>query len=273
MKKLSDFNAEASQSESKLVPAVERATRILDHVARTKSYPSLSDLARELGIAKSSVHTLCRTLVELDLLIRRSDQTYQLGPHLMRWSNAFVQQSDVAIEFASLWDKETGMPGATITLTVLEGSEVIYIAARNSEVSHSLIDFRTGMKLPAAFTATGKAFLSYMSDFEVKRLYSDGLPAARTPHSVQSIEELLKQLHDTRQRGYSIDNQEVADGIICFGASVLDSRNMPMAGVAVSLLAEDASQREREEIIANIRRIATRLSARMGADLDRARRP
>ncbi|GKX36143.1 MAG: IclR family transcriptional regulator [Rhizobiaceae bacterium MnEN-MB40S] len=249
---------------------MERATRILDYVARTKTYPGLSDLARELGVAKSSVHTLCRTLVELDLLIRRSDQTYQLGPHLMRWSNAFAQQSDVATEFASLWDKETGMPGATITLTVLDGGEVVYIAARNSEVSHSLIDFRAGMRLPAAFTATGKSFLSFMSEFEVKRLYLDGLPLPRTPYSVQSIDVLLKQLHETRQRGYSIDNQEVAEGIICFGASVLDSRNMPIAGVAVSLLAEEVTQNEREEIIANIRRIATRLSARMGADLDRA---
>lgn len=273
MKKLPDFDSETIQSDQKLVPAVERATRILDHVARTKSYPSLSDLSRELNIAKSTVHTLCRTLVELDLLIRRSDQTYQLGPHLMRWSNAFNQQSDVATEFASLWDKETGMPGATITLTVLEGNEVIYIAARNSEVSHSLIDFRAGMRLPAAFTATGKAFLSHMSDFEVKRLYPDGLPEQRTPHSVQSVDGLLQQLRDTRQRGYSIDNQEVADGIICFGASVLDSRNVPIAGVAVSLLAEDVSEKDRERIIANVRRIATRLSARMGADLERARRP
>ncbi|MCC0013327.1 MAG: IclR family transcriptional regulator [Hoeflea sp.] len=273
MKKLADPDTEAKPSGSKLVPAVERATRILDYVARTKNYPGLSDLARELGIAKSSAHTLCRTLVELDLLIRRPDQTYQLGPHLMRWSNAFVQQSDVATEFASLWDKETGMPGATITLTVLDGGEVVYIAARNSEVSHSLIDFRAGMRLPAAFTATGKSFLSYLSDFEVKRLYSNGLPQPRTPHSVQSIDGLLKQLHEIRQRGYSIDNQEVAEGIICFGASVLDSRNMPIAGVAVSLLADEVSHTEREEIIANIRRIATRLSARMGADLDRASMP
>lgn len=78
--------------------------------------------------------TLCRTLVELDLLIRRSDQTYQLRPHLMRWSSAFGQQSDVATEFASLWDKETGVPGAPLNLTVLDGGEVVYIAVRNSEV-------------------------------------------------------------------------------------------------------------------------------------------
>ncbi len=256
------------QEQTKLVPAVERATRILDLVARNRSYPNLSDLARELGIAKSSVHMLCRTLVELGLLIRRPDQTYQLGPHLMRWSNAFMEQSDVATEFASIWDRETELPGATITLTVLEGNEVVYIAARNSDISHSLVDFRAGMRLPAAFTATGKAFLSHMSDFEVKRIYADGLPPPRTSSSVQTIEQLLAELRETRERGYSVDNQQVAEGIICFGASVLDSRNFPIAGVAVSLRADELIDRER--IIANVRRIATRLSARMGADLERA---
>ncbi|MEC9367445.1 MAG: IclR family transcriptional regulator [Pseudomonadota bacterium] len=257
-----------NQVEQKLVPAVERATRILDFVARSQAYPSLSDLTRELGLAKSSVHTLCRTLVQLNLLIRRPDQTYQLGPHLMRWSLAFSRQSDVAAEFASIWDKETEMPGATITLTVLEGNEVVYIAARNSAVSNSLVDFRAGMRLPAAFTATGKSFLSYMSDFEVKRLYADGLPEPRTPHSVRTLDKLLQELRETRERGYSIDNQQVAEGIICFGASVLDSRNMPIAGVAVSLLAEQTTEEDRKQIIANVKRITSRLSVRMGAELD-----
>jgi len=255
------------QTATKLVPAVERATRILDLVARKRSHPSLSELSSELGLAKSSVHTLCRTLVELNLLIRRPDQTYQLGPHLMRWSNAFTQQSDVATEFASIWDTETEMPGATITLSVLEGSEVVYIAARNSDVSHSLVNFRAGMRLPAAFTATGKSFLSHMSDFEVKRLYGDGLPEPRTVHSVQSMDQLLSELQETRKNHYSVDNQQVAEGIICFGASVLDSRNTPIAGVAVSLLVDDVTDKERKKIIENVRRIASRLSTRMGADL------
>lgn len=256
------------QSKDRLVPAVERATRILDYVARTKNYPTISDLSRELGLAKSTTHTLCTTLAELSLLIRRADQTYQLGPHLMRWSNAFTRQSDVATEFTSIWDKETEMPGATITLTVLEGAEVVYIAARNSEVSHSLVDFRAGMRLPAAFTATGKAFLSYMSDFEVKRLYSDGFPPPRTPNSVQSMDQLLIELGTVRDNGYSVDDQQVAEGIICFGAPVIGSRNTPIAGVAVSLLVEDVTDSQKQGIIATVKNIAARLSIRMGAVLD-----
>ena len=141
------------EAKSKLVPALDRSVRILDAISKSKNYLNLSDLARELGIAKSSVHTLCHTLLQSELLIRRPDQTFQLGPHVMRWANAFTQQSDVATEFASIWDQQTELPGATITLSVLEGAEVVYIAARNSDVSHSLIDFHAGMRLPAAFTA------------------------------------------------------------------------------------------------------------------------
>ncbi len=263
---------EGEVDRSKLVPALERGVRILDFAARSKTYPTLTEIARHLGIAKSSAHTLCNTLVTLELLIRRPDQSYQLGPHVMRWSNAFTEQSDVAAEFASIWDKETELPGATITLTVLEGAEVVYIAARNSAVSHSLIEFRAGMRLPAAFTATGKAFLSHMTDFEVRRLYPGGLPAPRTPKSVRTPDALIAELREFRRAGWSVDNQQVAEGIVCFGAAVLDSRNRPIAGVAVSLPVDDVTEARREQIIANVRRIAGRLSHRMGADLGRAMR-
>lgn len=255
------------ERKMKFAPALERGTRILDLVARSKGFLSLSDLSRELKIARSSVHMLCHTLVQLELLLRRNDQTYQLGPHVMRWSNAFTQQSDVAAEFASIWDQETELPGATITLSVLQGAEVVYIAARNSVVSHSLIEFRAGMRLPAAFTATGKAFLSHLSDFEVRRLFPDGLPAGLTSKSVQDMEMLLDELREIRTAGYSCDHEQVAEGITCFGASVLDSRNRPIAGVAVSLPSELLTGAERPRIIANVQRIATQLSHRMGADL------
>ena len=165
---------------TKFVPALERGARILDLVARSKTAPGLSDLARELNIARSTVYTICQTMVGLELLIRRNDQTFQMGPHVMRWSNAFTTQSDVAAEFASIWDQETELPGATITLTVLDGAEVVYIAARNSEMGYSLIDFRAGMRLPAAFTATGKAFPTFMTKSVADILKSRPAPPSNT---------------------------------------------------------------------------------------------
>lgn len=259
--------AELSKTKMR-VPALDKAVRILDHVAHASSSSSLSQIAQALALPKSTTHTICNTLLELDLLIKQPDQTYRVGPHVMRWSNAFTQQSDVATEFATIWDHETQLPGATITLSVRDGAEVVYIAARNSPLSHSLIEFRAGMRLPAAFTATGKAFLSCMNEFEVRKLYKGGLPAPRTPNSVQDIDVLLAELRTIRENGYSMDNQEVAEGVVCYGAAVLNSLNQPIAGVAVSLPVDQFGQAEADSAIHNVRRIAERLSYRMGAELN-----
>ncbi len=185
----------------------------------------------------------------------------------MRWSNAFALRSDVSAEFAAIWDLDTELPGATITLTVLEGAEVVYIAARNA-TGFPAFEFRTGMRLPAAFTATGKAFLSHMSEAEVRRLHPDGLPAPLTPKSVRTLPGLLSELAEVRRSGISVDDQQVAEGMVCFGASVLDSQNRPVAGVAVSLPADRLADEQKRAVASSVQRIASTLSHRMGADLE-----
>lgn len=250
----------------KLVPALERGTRILDVVAKSSRPLSASDIGREIGAARSSVHGLCSTLVELDLLIKRPDQTYQLGPHIMRWANAFTHKSDVAAEFAAIWDQGTNLPGATITLSVIEGDEVVYVAARNSDMTPSF-DFRIGMRLPAPFTATGKSFLSYMSDFEVRKLLDAHFPEPLTPHSVANVDDLLEELREVRERGYSIDDQQVSEGMVCFAASVLNSLNRPIAGVAVSMPKGELPSVERDTVIQSVKHIARTISRRLGAEL------
>jgi DNA-binding IclR family transcriptional regulator len=250
----------------KLVPALARGVKILDIVANSNQSLNVTNLAEQLGVAKSSAHGLCVTLVSLNLLVRKSDQTYQLGPHVMRWANKFTREFDIAREFTTIWDEGSQLPGATITLSVIEGAEVVYIAARNSELGN-IYNFRIGMRLPAPFTATGKAFLSYLSEYELRDLLGDRFPEPLTSYSVQNYTDLFSELKLYRERGYSVDNQQVREGMICFGASVLDSNNRPVAGVAVSLPKESVEEKEKNQIVGSVQEIAKKMSLRLGAEL------
>lgn len=247
-------------SQNKLVPALARGSQILDIVTRVPSGLTAKEIGDELGLAKSTVHGLCGTLVSLNLLVRRADQTYQLGPHVMRWANAFMARSDVAAEFANIWDEGTDLPGATITLAVLQGTEVVYIAARNSAATEDRFDFRAGMRLPASITATGKAMMSHMNEFDIRQMYQGMAEEGR-------LDTLLSELSDDKARGHSFDNEDVSEGLVCYGRAVLDSKNKPIAGIAVSLLKEDATQEKGVQILTNLCAIADKVSRRMGADL------
>ncbi|HET7717806.1 MAG TPA: IclR family transcriptional regulator [Bauldia sp.] len=257
---------ESAAESSGGVPALIRAHAILDLVTQAETAPTVSVLARQLDLPKSTVHGLCATMVNLGILVRRQDNSFRIGPHVMRWSNAFVATADLVAEFSAIFDEIDVLTQETITLSVLEGAEVMYIACRNSTLPLG-ITFRIGMRLPAPFTATGKAILSTMPAKNVRAIMANRWPQPLTANSVPDLEALLSELDETRDRGFSIDNGQVREGMTCLGVPVRNSVNKVVAGVAVSFLSMDVDQPTLSAMAKNIRKVADLLSVRLGADV------
>ncbi len=251
--------------ESKVgVPALVRSCGILDLVVTSDQPLTVSGLAQQLKLPKSTVHGLCSTMVMLGLLTRRDGNVFRIGPHVMRWANSFLARTDLTGEFSALWDDLHVLTNETITLSVLDGSEVVYIGCRNSASSLG-ITFRIGMRLPAVYTATGKAILSTLTESEVRQVTAGPWPAPLTPRSITSVDMLLRELQETRKRGFSVDDGQTREGMYCFGTAVRDSSNLAIAGVAVSLLATAADMKTAKLAGKSIQIIARQLSRRLGA--------
>lgn len=229
---------------------------------------SLADIARELDVPKSTLHGLCATLVQLNLITRLDTGQMTLGPHVMMWANAFLARIDITQEFFAAWDDMRILPEETITLSIRDGSEVVYIACRNG--SRPLgFTFRTGMRLPSVYTATGKAMLSTLPDDAVRKLLGgrDSVwPKPLTLNGPRDVDELLSETAEARRRSYSIDRGEVREGMVCFGAPVFDSNSTEaIAGVAVSILSRQVDEALCERAGKAIQKLADRLSHRLGA--------
>lgn len=263
---MTDDNSKGGAAGKTAVPAVERATRLLDMVALSDEPETLSGLSRHLGLPKSSIHGLCNTLVELGLL-DRSGNGFVMGGHVMLWANAFVAKSDMVSEFVRLWEGQSALKTETATLTILDGPDVVYIASQHG-LDPLGITFRIGMRLPAAFTATGKAMLATMPDSAVEQLYAAGLPGPLTPYTVTNMKALLAELEVIRRRGYSIDGQQVREGMVCFGAPVYDfSGGRAVGGIAFSIQANKVEEARSQEIGQTVVHYGRILSQRLGSHL------
>lgn len=247
-------------------PAIARGSIVLDFIASCSKPVSVQEISAGLGLPKSSVHNVCTTLVSLELLARRSDQTFVLGPHVMRWARAFTRRADVTAEFAQVVDEAAAIENAAMTLALSEGEEIMLIAARNAG-SVAGGAFRIGLRLPIAFSAMGKAFLSHLSDTQIERLYENGLPGPRTASSVQSLEKLIVQVRRCRIEGYATSDQECFEGVVSYASTVLDASNQPVAAIALSIPSEDRGMEAKEEVITYVRLAAQKISSRLGADL------
>jgi DNA-binding IclR family transcriptional regulator len=259
-----------SVMEKSSAPAVARAARVLDLISQSANPVSLAELARSLELPKSSLHGLCATLAQLRLITRLDSGHMTLGPHVMSWANAFLARTDITQEFFAAWEELSVLPQETITLSVLDGDNVVYIACRNGTRPLG-VTFRIGMRLPAPYTATGKAMLSTMPDVEVRKRLQGPWPAQLTSTGTPSLKAFLQELEGVRSRGYSIDDGQVREGMHCFGAPVFDSSGpSAVAGIAVSKLALEMNAKTQEATGRAIRELADRLSARLGGRLQRS---
>jgi DNA-binding IclR family transcriptional regulator len=244
------------------VPAVQRAVSLLDLLARTGRPHSLAELTHTLGLPKSSVHGLCHTL-SANGYLRRVEGGFFIGPAVMSLAHAFSRHTSLSNEFAALWQELPQPPEDTVIVSVLIGNEVLYVATRNGNRPLGLA-FNEGMRLPAHLAASGKAMLAWRSESALRALFpTDPLPRL-TGHGVDSVRALMDELARTRERGYSVDDEGVREGVVCFGAPVFGADGEPVAGLGMCLHKSRLDETTARSHQLAVTSIAGQLTQRMG---------
>lgn len=177
-------------------------------------------IAKSIGASRSLVS---RTLSELQsrrLVEKAPDKTYRLGPRVLELGAAYASTQGFGHTAHAMLNQLSRATAQTTNLTILVGLDVLYLMkheGRDSVIGVSQV----GSRLPASCTAVGKALLSCLEDDDIERLYASVTNLPRpTPHSVQSIEDLLRDVWATRDRGYAIERDETVVGRTCLAIAV-----------------------------------------------------
>ena len=249
-------------------PAVVRALAVLDLLSRQTEPISLARLTSELALPKSSVRVICNTLATCGFVRRHADGSYRLSSKIVSLAESFLAGTDVAREFNAIWSDSRSSPEETVLLSVLSGSDAVYVAVRNS-IRPLGLAFRVGLKFPAWVSASGKAMLANLPAEEARQIASEGMQSAGNPGGPRALNTLLKELELTRQRGYSIDDQGIREGVYAFGAPVFDAAGAVVAAVSVCVstasLEGKAAARHRDVALA----VAGELTERLGGSSSR----
>lgn len=255
---------DAHKDKESLSPAVTRAVAILDALAvsPTKTLGT-SELARQLGLPKSSISNICGALVSAGMA-RRIGTGFALGRKVVHLSGAYLASMDIVQEV----DEAVGQLGTaseeTVQLAVLEGLEVCYVYQHNGDQPVRLVPGGIGRRLPAMCTAVGKAMLAKLDDEELERRFAslDELPRL-TPRSHRTFDALMKDLRAIRERGYSVDDEEAIEGVLCLAVSIPQRsvHDEPYAA-SVTLLKARATPERIQTLVADLNALAGRFSAR-----------
>lgn len=246
-----------ARDEHAPVPAVLRATRILELMARHNEPVSSADIARETGMAKSSVSNLLATLQTAGMA-RQASRGWVLGYRVLELGQSVLSSTDLVCEFRRLVAKLPTLREETALIAVLDGLDVLYLARHNGNQPVRLAT-DVGRRLPAVVTSLGKAMLASLPESEMNaRLATITEMPRLTDHSFRTMPELRSDLSDIRVRGYSIDDQQNTSGITCFGVAII-GRHQPTA-VSSTMISYRATPQLRDRLILDLRTLARQLA-------------
>jgi len=194
-------------------PSVKKAFAILSAISSSKDGLGVSELARSLKMAKSTVHGMTAALEEVGAVMRDPHtKRFKLGFTLFEVGRSAYSQIDLKTSARPVMEELMEDTQMSVFLGILNWDHVTVLDIVESRQGFK-ITAPVGTTIPLLAGAVGKAFLSSMDEAQaVKIVKSKGLPRF-TENSIVDPESYFQELKKVGQKGFAVDDEEYILGV------------------------------------------------------------
>lgn len=216
------------------VKSALRVLEILNLLTSAEQPLSFSEIGEALGYPRSSLHGLLTTMARLGWAEYVEAGRYTLGIRAWEAGHSYMRGLSLAERARPYMERVRDQLNETVQLAVRDGRWNVYIAKVDGSQQLTL-QSEVGRRLQAHATGVGKVLLAGLPDPALTALL-DGVELERfTPSTITDTDELRRELHRVRARGYSGDDEEYTPGVRCVAAPVLDHTAQVVAAMSVSV--------------------------------------
>ncbi len=227
----SDFMA--TKDEAKSESTALRAFSVLEYVVKAGVPVSLDDATHGCNLPKPTVYRILTMLHEADLLQREPlSKRYIVGPRMSQLAIDVMQHSTLRAQCHTVLQEVVDEIGETCNLTMLDGNEVFY-TDRVETLLPLRLHLEPGTRVPLHCTASGKIFLSQMTEKQIHRLLGNGPLPRYTAKTITDTAELMQELERTRQTGVGTHDSELFDASAAVAVPIADNTGRVYAALAI----------------------------------------
>jgi IclR family transcriptional regulator, KDG regulon repressor len=214
-----------------MTQTLDRAFTILNLVADRPR--RINEIADALGVHPSTALRLLHTLRKHGFVRELEGHRYRLGPATFRLAFEALEDIDLRSVAHPVMEELGGKTHETVHLGVLEANDVVYID--KVEAQHPVRMYsRIGAIAPLHCTGVAKAILAFLPSGDRERLLGGTELHRFTDHTFTTRDTLEEELRVTRERRFSLDNEEHETGIHCVAAPILRGDDEVLGAISVS---------------------------------------
>ncbi len=220
--------------DRQVLSSVTNAARLLKQFSARDREFGVSELARRLGLGKSTVHRLLVTLAEQNL-VEQDEFTgkYRLGLAIYDLGAAVATGLDLHEAIMPSMEQLRAATGETVQVAVLDGRQVVYIERLDSPNTLRLF-LEVGRRNWAHCTGTGKILLAFQPAIELEALLDGWELEAVTPFTITDHADLRAALKHIRAQGYAHNLGESEVGVLSVSGPIRDVSGGVRAAISVA---------------------------------------
>ena len=240
------------------IQAIDRATDLLNAIARYPEPVSLKVLSAETGLHSSTTYRILASLIQNQLVERDSSSHYRLGLRLLQLGVRLHSNVDLPSLSLPIMERLRDKLNESVNLTIREGDEVVYLQkATPNRMMH--VQQLVGSRAPLHVTAVGKLMLGTSGESAIDGYARRTNLPTYTRNTINNIERLKAECSQAVTQGYALDNEEAEIDVGCIGVLVYDNTNTVIAGLSVSAPIERRRKSWIEDVIKAGRELSTLL--------------
>jgi IclR family acetate operon transcriptional repressor len=220
--------------QPQVLSSVRNAARLMKQFSTRDRELGVSELARRLGLGKSTVHRLLVTLTSEHLLEQDSlTGKYRLGLAMHDLGAAVTTHLDLHEAVIPPLEQLRSVTQETCQVAVLDGNEVVYVERLDSPQTLRLF-LEVGRRNAAHSTSTGKCLLAFLSEPELDAVLDGWELEAKTPHTITSIPKLRSHLAEIRRKGFAWNINESEVGVLSVSAPIRNLAGRVVAAMSAA---------------------------------------
>ncbi|RJR45365.1 MAG: IclR family transcriptional regulator [Desulfobacteraceae bacterium] len=247
-------------------PSVKRAFEILRMISRSREGLGISELARTLNMAKSTVHGMTSALEEAGAVMRNPvTKRYTLGFTLFELGRTAYLQIDLKSLSRPVMESLMEKTGTSVFLGLLNGEHVTILDVVESK-SELKITAPIGAAIPLIAGAVGKVMLSRMDEEQARKLVGKKGLMRYTENTISDTEAYFDEIRAVRKKGYATDDEEYIAGVRAVASPILEESDLMGALWAVGFKASLDGDKMKS-LISETRKAADAINRRVRGDM------
>ena len=214
---------------------LDRAFAILNFIAGQKKALAAAEIAVGLSLPLPTAHRLIGNLEERGFIQKAlGTKRYVVGNKLVTLSAKTIGAAFRTARRHAVLSAVADQLGEQCEIGVVRDNEVAYVDTVRSKQPQGL-QFDPGSVAPLHCTSTGKIYMSQLP-LKARQKLVRSLPLIRhTSRTIADPDDLMRQLEETRRRGWAKTNEEFVQGVVGCAVPIVSPGGDLIACLGVSV--------------------------------------